>query len=91
MSEAVYIAMKIHISQFIALFWLFAQMGVHALNPAEVEGQVTVEVDRSKPVWIVTVTNHSAQKLSYEMMGKVPRGLGLEVWDPDNCDGVSPK
>lgn len=81
--------MKIHLPQFIAVFWLLAQMGVQALNPTEVEGQVAVDVDRSKPVWTIMVTNHSAQKLSYEMLGTVPRGLGLEVWDIDgNSEGL---
>lgn len=81
--------MKIHLPQFTAVFWLLAQMGVQALNPTEVEGQVAVEVDRSKPVWTITVTNRSTQKLSYEMLGTVPRGLGLEVWDiDDNSEGL---
>ncbi len=67
--------------------WLVMQMGVPALDPTEVNGAVTVEVDRSQPVWSVTVTNHSTEKLSYEMMDKVPRGLGMEVWVEDEKHG----
>ncbi len=62
-------------------------MSVLALEPTEVDGSVTVEVNRSEPIWSITVTNHSAEILKYEMMGKVPRGLGLELWDLDNEHG----
>ena len=65
----------------ITLLWL----GTHALGafePARVIGVVSIEVDHSKPIWSVKVTNQSQEELSYEMMGKVPRGLGLEVWGP---------
>lgn len=65
----------------ITLLWL----GTHALGafePARVNGVVSIEVDHSKPIWSVKVTNQSKDELSYEMMGKVPRGLGLEVWGP---------
>lgn len=51
------------------------------MDPTRVDGFVSVEVDQTERVWKVEVTNRSEQKLSYEMMGKVPRGLGLEVWD----------
>ncbi len=56
------------------------------MDPTEVDGVVAVEVDRTERVWAVEVTNGSKQKLRYEMMGKVPRGLGLEVWDPENIE-----
>ncbi len=68
-------------------FWLLTHMGVLAFDPTEVNGSVTVEVDRTKPMWIITVTNLSDEKLRYEMMGKVPRGLGIELWDLDHKHG----
>ncbi|MFT5109689.1 MAG: hypothetical protein ACI8XO_002054 [Verrucomicrobiales bacterium] len=46
-------------------------MGVQAFDPTEVDGAVTVEVDRSKPIWAIKVKNHSNLELNYEMMGKV--------------------
>lgn len=46
-------------------------------------GNITVVVDRSEPTWKVTVTNASDEALTYEMMGKVPRGLGVELWEDD--------
>lgn len=70
-----------HILLLLAILCLLTQGRVQAYDPTEVNGVVTIKVDRTKPVWTITVTNHSAQKLSYEMMGKVPRGLGLELWD----------
>jgi len=79
--------MRFLYSPIIFVLWLLTHMGVLAFDPSEVNGPVTVEVDRSKPAWIVTVTNLSAEKLSYEMMGKVPRGLGIELWDLDNKHG----
>lgn len=66
------------------LLWLASQIGAQALNPTKVDGTITVKVDRSDRIWSITVTNDSKQKLTYEMMGKVPRGLGLEVWDDEN-------
>jgi hypothetical protein len=42
--------------------------------------QVTISVDRSEPIWLISVTNHGVVSLEYEMMGKVPRGLGIEFW-----------
>ena len=79
--------MKFFYFPLIFLLWFFTPIGALAYDPTEVNGSVTVEVDRSKPAWIVTVTNLSDEKLSYEMMGKVPRGLGLELWDLDNKHG----
>lgn len=67
--------------------WLLLQMGVSAFDPTVVNGPVSVEVDRSKPIWSIKVTNHSAENLRYEMMGKVPRGLGMEVWVEDEKQG----
>ncbi len=75
--------MKKYWFHLIAAFWLMTQSGLQALDPTEVDGFVSVEVDRSKAVWEITIANHSSQKLSYEMMGKVPRGLGMELWEPD--------
>lgn len=60
---------------------------VVAMEPTQVDGAVSIDVDSSKPVWPVTVTNRSEDTLSYEMMGKVPRGLGLELWE-DEGSGV---
>lgn len=68
------------------VLWLAAHLFAHAFDPSSVRGVVAVEVDRSKPVWAITVTNQSAEKLSYEMIGKVPRGLGLEVWGSGEDD-----
>jgi len=79
--------MKIYLSPLIVTIWLLTHLGVLAIDPAEVNGAVTLDVDQSKPVWSVKVTNHSTEKLRYEMMGKVPRGLGMEVWDLDNKHG----
>ncbi|MBT8038200.1 MAG: hypothetical protein KJO21_11705 [Verrucomicrobiae bacterium] len=56
------------------------------MDPTKVDGVVAVDVDRTERVWTVEVTNASKQALRYEMMGKVPRGLGLEVWDPDKAE-----
>jgi hypothetical protein len=72
--------------QIISIIWLGFQVGLHAMDPTKVDGVVTVEVDRIARVWAIKVTNGSKQKLSYEMMGQVPRGLGLEVWDPDKSE-----
>lgn len=79
--------MKFFYFPIIFLLWFFTPIGALAYDPTEVNGSVTVEVDRSKPAWIVTVTNLSDEKLRYEMMGKVPRGLGIELWDLDNKHG----
>lgn len=66
-----------------ATIWLFAQTGSQAYDPTKVDGIVTVSVDRSEPVWKVVVSNTSDQELTYEMMGKVPRGLGIELWNDE--------
>ena len=68
----------------VTLFWFFAQLSAQAYEPTKVNGIVTVSVDRSEPIWKVVVTNTSDQELTYQMMGKVPRGLGIELWN----DGV---
>jgi len=65
---------------FFTIFWLAAQFVAQAFEPTTVDGIVTIDVDHSKPIWTITVTNQSDQELSYEMMGKVARSLGLEVW-----------
>lgn len=78
--------MKMHFSRLVSIIWLTTQIGLHAMDPTKVDGVVAVEVDQTERVWTVEVTNGSKQTLRYEMMGKVPRGLGLEVWDPDNSE-----
>jgi len=72
--------------QLVSIIWLATQIGLHAMDPTKVDGVVAVEVDQTGRVWTVEVTNRSNQNLRYEMMGKVPRGLGLEVWDTDNSE-----
>jgi len=57
------------------------------MDPTKVDGIVTVEVDRTERVWAIKITNKSTDMLQYEMMGKVPRGLGLEVWDDEKDTG----
>jgi hypothetical protein len=42
--------------------------------------QVTISVDRSEPIWLIRVTNHGVEPIEYEMINKVPRGLGIEFW-----------
>lgn len=78
--------MKTYLFQLAAVVWLFSQTGARALEPTDVDGPVTVEVDRSGEDWSVKVINGSDQKLGYEMIGKVPRGLGLELWDSESSD-----
>jgi hypothetical protein len=79
-------AIKMKFPQLVSFIWLATQIGLHAMDPTKVDGVVAVEVDQTERVWTVEVTNGSKQKLRYEMMGKVPRGLGLEVWDPENSE-----
>ncbi|MFK7851194.1 MAG: hypothetical protein AB8D78_09475 [Akkermansiaceae bacterium] len=57
-----------------------------ALEPNEVDENVDVEVDRTESIWKVKVTNRSSEELRYEMMGEVPRGLALELWDFDETE-----
>jgi hypothetical protein len=76
--------MKLH--QLVSITWLAFHIGLYAMEPTKVDATVTIEVDRTERVWTIKVTNSSKQKLSYEMMDKVPRGLGLEVWDPDKSE-----
>lgn len=78
--------MKIQCIPIVSLIWLTIQIGVHAIEPTNVDGNVSIEVDRTERVWAITVTNASTEKLRYEMIGQVPRGLGLEVWDGENRD-----
>jgi hypothetical protein len=80
-------AMKNHPFHIIPAIWLACQICVHAMDPTKVDGIVTVEVDRTERVWAIKITNKSTDKLQYEMMGKVPRGLGLEVWDSESETG----
>ena len=52
-------------------------------HSSESVSQVTVNVDCSKSVWKVTVTNFGSTPIAYEMLEKVPRGLGIEFWFGD--------
>lgn len=76
--------MKPYFLPMVIVVWLASRMALQAIDPAEVNGRVSIGVNRDEPVWTITVTNHSKEKLSYENLGKVPRGLGLEVWNPDD-------
>ena len=78
--------MKTHLFLLIAILLLILQGAVPATGLAGEGGRVSVEVDRSKAVWAVTITNHGAESLSYEMFGKLPRELGMELWEPDVQD-----
>jgi hypothetical protein len=79
-------AIKMKLPQLFSIIWIATQISLHAMDPTKVDGVVAVEVDQTERVWSIKVTNGSKEKLRYEMMGTVPRGLGLEVWDPDNSE-----
>lgn len=48
----------------------------HSSEPSE----VTISVDTTAAVWIITVKNYGLQPLSYERINEFPRSLGIEFW-----------
>ena len=73
--------MRISLLAALGVMCLLGATMARALDPTAVDGVVSVTVDQSKQPWSVTVTNRSDQEVTYEMMGKVPRGLGIELWE----------
>ena len=65
----------------IAFTFLIGATKLEAYDPDVVDGLVNIEVKTEGEKWQVIVTNMSKQDLTYEMMGEVPRGLGVELWE----------